>query len=149
MHYCTTIPAKAASSGGEGRDGYTCRAVLRIHEILDRGSANPYPLTNESRCGSGSSYFPPIFVSELQDVNKQLFCFLLFEGVVHLHHFSKISHKQVTKQLESMFLLLFLLDDRRMIEGSESGAGSIPMTNGSRSGRPKNMWILNRNSGNK
>jgi hypothetical protein len=48
---------------------------------------------------------PAIFVtgyrSDLQDVNKKLFflCVLLFEGTVHLHHFSKIkSHKEVTKQ---------------------------------------------------
>jgi hypothetical protein len=32
---------------------------------------------------------------------------------VHLHHFSNIkSHKEVTKQQESRFFLLFLLDDR-------------------------------------
>jgi hypothetical protein len=46
---------------------------------------------------------------------------------------SKRSHKTVG----SRFFLLFLLDDRRMIEGS----GSITLTNGSESGRPKNKWI--------
>jgi hypothetical protein len=52
---------------------------------------------------------PVIFVSHLQDVNKKLFFFkvfllitVLFEGP--LHHFSNIkSHKEVTKQWESMF----------------------------------------------
>jgi hypothetical protein len=36
-----------------------------------------------------------------------------------------------------------------MIEGSRSGAGSgsIPLTNRSRSGRPKNMWIRGSGSG--
>jgi hypothetical protein len=40
-----------------------------------------------------------------------------------------------------MFFLLFLLDERRMKEGSGagSGSGSIPLTN--RSGWPKHMWI--------
>jgi hypothetical protein len=35
-----------------------------------------------------------------------------------------------------------------MIEGSESraGSGSIPLTNGSGSGRPKNTWIRIRNT---
>jgi hypothetical protein len=34
---------------------------------------------------------------------------------VHLHHFSKIkSPKEVTKQQESRFFILFLLDDRRI-----------------------------------
>ncbi len=35
--------------------------------------------------------------------------------LVHWHHFSKIkSHTEVTKQVGSMFFLLFLLDDRRI-----------------------------------
>jgi hypothetical protein len=51
---------------------------------------------------------------------------------VHLHHILKIkSQKEVTKQKELRFFLLFCL----MIEGS--GSGSIPLTNGSESGRPK------------
>ncbi len=86
---------------------------------------------------------PAFFVSDLQDVNK-IFSFLksLFAYYflrVHLHHFSKIkSHKEVTKQQESMFFLLFLLDDRRI------GYGPLSLTNGSGfgSGRPKNIWIL-------
>ncbi len=46
---------------------------------------------------------------------------------VHLYHFSKLkSHKEVTKQWE----------------GSWSGSGSISLTNGSWSGRPKNTCIL-------
>jgi hypothetical protein len=33
-----------------------------------------------------------------------------------------------------------------MIEGSGAGVGSIPLTTGSGSGRPKNMWIRIRNT---
>ncbi len=44
----------------------------------------------------------------------------------HLHQFSKImSPKEVTKQEVSRFFLLFLLDDRRLIEGSGSGSTGI------------------------
>jgi hypothetical protein len=60
---------------------------------------------------------PVIFVSVLQVFQQKIiiFCLLLFELKVHLHHFSQIkSHKEVKKQLESMFFLLFLLDDRRI-----------------------------------
>jgi hypothetical protein len=44
-----------------------------------------------------------IFVSDLEDINKKLFCFLSFFAhfflKVHLHHFSKIKcRKEVTKQ---------------------------------------------------
>ncbi len=47
---------------------------------------------------------PAIFITDLQEANKKLikknFCILLFEGTVHLHHFSKMkvkkrSHKTV------------------------------------------------------
>jgi hypothetical protein len=69
---------------------------------------------------------PAIFVIDLQDANTKLilktkfYCLLLFEST----------------------FLSFLFDDRRMTEGS----GSTFLTNGSGSGRPKNMriqWIRN------
>jgi hypothetical protein len=47
---------------------------------------------------------PAIFVIDLQETIKKqifykIFCLLLFEGTVHLHHFSKMkSPKEVTKQ---------------------------------------------------
>jgi hypothetical protein len=43
---------------------------------------------------------PAIFVIDLQDASKKLifqhnfFCLLLFEGTVHLHHFSKIKSQK-------------------------------------------------------
>jgi hypothetical protein len=62
---------------------------------------------------------PVIFVSDLQDVDKKLIFspsfFAYYFLKVHLHHFSKIkSHEEVTKQKESTFFLLFLLDDGRI-----------------------------------
>jgi hypothetical protein len=44
------------------------------------------------------------------------------------------SHTEVTNQQESIFFYYFCL----MIDGS----GSVSLTNGSGSGRPKYMWIL-------
>jgi hypothetical protein len=59
---------------------------------------------------------PVIFVLDLQDANqKKFFCLLLSEGTIT--SFSKIkSHKEGTKQRESRFFLLFLLDDTRRIQ---------------------------------
>ncbi len=40
---------------------------------------------------------PAVFVSDLPDLNKKLFCLIVFEGT--FHHFSKMkSHEEVTKQ---------------------------------------------------
>ncbi len=59
------------------------------------------PVTN----GSGSWYFRQWPSSFFADYFLKL----------HLHHFSKIkSHKEVTKQQESRFFLLFLFDYRRI-----------------------------------
>jgi hypothetical protein len=86
------------------------------------------PLTN----GSGSGFV--IFVIDLQDRNKKLIekkkVFLLITfRTYNLHNFSEIkSPKEATKWKESRFFLLFLPDERRMIEGS--GSGML-----------KNMWI--------
>ncbi len=60
---------------------------------------------------------PAIFVIDFQDANKKLILFLSFSAYYFLkgHHFSKIkSLKEVTKQWESRFFLLFLLADRRI-----------------------------------
>jgi hypothetical protein len=63
-----------------------------------------------------------IFVIDLQDANKKLiFIKKSFSAYyylkVHLHHFPKIKVKEeVTKQYESRFSLLFLLDDKRIQE---------------------------------
>ena len=112
-------------------------AVFRIHDILGwiririLGSM---PLTN----GSG-------FVIDLQDVSKKLIFNTVFSAYyvlkVHLHHFSMIkSQKESQNRRNQGFAYYFCM----MIK---SGAGSIPLTSGSGSGRPKNMWIRIRNTG--
>ncbi len=118
-------------------------AVFRIRDILVwiririRGSM---PLTNGYGSGFGSGSF---FVTDLQDANKKKFIlfFLLYYFLkIHLHLFSKIkSQKESQNSRNPGFSYYFCM----MIEGSRSGSGegSIPLTNGSGSRRPKNMWI--------
>jgi hypothetical protein len=60
-----------------------------------------------------------IFVTDLQDANKQQIflnsCSTYYFFKVHLHPFLKIkSPKEVTKQQESRFSLLFLLADKKI-----------------------------------
>ncbi len=64
----------------------------------------------------------------------RFFCFLLFEGTFtsfFKDKKSKRSHETVGQGFSYYFCLMI----------KESGSGSIPLTNGSGSGRPKNMWI--------
>ncbi len=96
-------------------------------------------------CGSGSGDpclwlvdldpDPAIFVIDLQDASKKLIFSTIFSACyflkVHLHYFSKIKVKKSHKIVG--FSYYFCM----MIEGS----GSIPLTSGSESGRPKNTWI--------
>jgi hypothetical protein len=78
---------------------------------------------------------PAIFVIDLQDANKKLL-------KVHLHHFSKIkSPKEVTKQSESRFFLLFLLDRRIRIR-SQSRIRIHTSDSWIRIREAQNMWIL-------
>ncbi len=85
---------------------------------------------------------PAIFVIDLQDANKKLirkvFLLITFEGTF-TSFFKDKNSKRSHKTVGIKVFLIFLLEDRRMIEGS--GSRSIPLTNGSGSGRPKNMWI--------
>ncbi len=83
---------------------------------------------------------PAIFVIDLQGAKKKLIFLKKFSAYyflkVHLHNFSKIiSLKEVTKTvgIKGFFSYYYFL----MIEGT----GSIPLTSGSGSVRPKNMWI--------
>ena len=105
--------------------------VFRIHDIwFGSGSADPCLWLMDPDPN------PAIFVIDLQDTNKKLIWKKSFPAYyslrVHLHHFSKIkSPKEVTKQQESRFFLLLLLDDRRIrIRSHTSG-----------SERHKNIWI--------
>ncbi len=79
----------------------------------------PMPLTNGSGSGSGfesgSCYFRhwPSWSQQKTNSLKD-FQLISFQRYI-LHHFSQIkSQKEVTKQEESRFFLLFLLDDRRI-----------------------------------
>ncbi len=121
-------------------------AVLRIHDILGwiririRGSMS---LTN----GSGSCFF----VIDLQDASKNKFLNTIFSAYyflkLHLHHFLKIKSQKESQNSRNQGFPYFSC---MMIEGSGSkagsGSGSIPLTSGSGSMRPKNMWIRIRNT---
>ena len=87
--------------------------MFRINDIW--GGSGP------SRCQQKTNFFTQFFL-------------LITFWRVHLHHFSKIkSQKESQNSMNQGFSYFFCM----MIEGS----GSIPPTSGSRSGRPKNMWI--------
>jgi hypothetical protein len=93
----------------EGR--LTFRPVLRIRDIFVwiriwiRGSM---PLTNGSGCGSGSCYFRYSLSFKMPTKNK------FFKNSFPAYYFLIRSKKDVTKQKESRFFLLFLLGDRRI-----------------------------------
>jgi hypothetical protein len=82
---------------------------------------------------------PAIFVSDLQDANKKSFCWYIY--II-------FQRKKVIKKSQNSRNLGFYRHFCWMIEGS----GSEPLTNGSGSGRPKNIlvWIISiwiRNTG--
>ncbi len=108
---------------------------------------------------------PAIFIVDLQDAKKTslkkvflLITYLLFEGTVHLHHFSD---KKVQKKPQNSMNQGFSYNFCLAIEGSGSGSipcltngspdpggpkkcgsgGTLSLSNGSGTGRPKNMWI--------
>ena len=91
---------------------------------------------------------PAIFLIDLQDANKKLicliksvFCLLLFQDA--WTSFSKIKRSQSQRSHKAVGIKVILFYFCLVIEGSGSESGSIPLTNGSRSGsrRPKNTWI--------
>ncbi len=120
--------------------------VLRIHDILGwiririRGSM---PLNNGSGFGSGfgsGSWIRILLFSALtfkMPAKNKFFNTILsayYFLKLHLHHFSKIkSQKESQNSRNQGFSYYFCM----MIEGS----GSIHLTSGSGSKRPKNMWI--------
>ncbi len=106
--------------------------MLQIHDMLVwiririRGFM---PLTNGS--GSGSCYFRH-WSLRCQLKTYYFFCLLLFEGTFKTF-FKDKNQKESQNSTNQGFSYYFC----KMIEGS----GSIPLTNGSGSGKPKNMWI--------
>jgi hypothetical protein len=104
------------------------QSVLRIHDILVwiriRGSM---PLTDGSGCGSGSFYFHH-WPSRCQQKNY-------FFKEVSLHFSNIKSQKKSQNSSNQGVSYYFCL----MIEGS--GTNTLTNGSGSRSRRPKNMWI--------
>ncbi len=110
-------------------------AVLQICDIW-YGSADPCLWLMDPDPTADSD--PIIFVIDFQDANKN-FSALLFKGVFTVHPFSKKKcQKEVINWRNRGFSYSFCL----MIEG----VGSVPLTNGSVSGRPKNLRIRIRNT---
>jgi hypothetical protein len=117
-------------------------AVLRIHDILGwiririRGSML---LTNGSGFGSGSWIRILLFSSlTFKMPAKNKFFNTIFSNFyflkLNLNHFSKMKSQKGSQNSRNQgFSFYFCM----MIEGS----GSIPLTSGSGSWRPKNMWI--------
>ena len=118
--------------------------MLRIHDMLGwiRISGS-MPLTN----GSGSWIRILLFLSlTFKMPAKNYFFYTIFSAYdflkLHLHHFSKTKiQKESHNRRNQGFSYYFCM----MIEGSGSiagsGSGSIPLTSGSGSWRPKNTWI--------
>ncbi len=113
-----------------------CQPVLRIHHNLGRirirGSMPP---------SNGSGPDPAISVIGLQDANKfKFFCLFLFEGTFTLFFKKKVKKKSQNSRNQG-FACYFCL----MIEGS----GSVPLSKGSGSRRPKSIrirWFRIRNT---
>jgi hypothetical protein len=92
---------------------------------------------------------PAIFVIGLQDANKKQkrilkkgFLFIRYVFKLHLNHFQRKKVQTKSKNSRNQgFLIIF--DERRI--RIRSWAESVPLTNRSGSGRPKNMWIRIRN----
>ncbi len=104
--------------------------MLRIYEILVKiRICGPIPLTN----GSGSCCFP-----QWSSRRQQKVIFAYYFLKVHLHYFLKIriiKRSRKTVGINMFFLLSFLL------EGSGARYRSISLTDGSGSGRSKNIRI--------
>ncbi len=112
--------------------------MLRTYDILGwiririRGSM---PLTN----GSGSCYFRhwPLRCQQKTNFLSQFFLLITFWGYIYI--IFQIKSLKESQNSRNQGFYYFCM----MIEGS----GSIPLTSGSGSGRPKNMWIRIRNTG--
>ena len=83
---------------------------------------------------------PAIFGINLQDASKKTNFNTIFSAYyflkLHLHNFSKIKSQKGSQNSRNQGFSYYYC---MMIE--KSGSGSIPLTSGSGSGRPKNMWI--------
>jgi hypothetical protein len=99
------------------------QAVLGTRDLLVRiripGSV---PLTNGSGSGSGSTPDPTYFFIDFKDVKNKFFFILFLIICQQAHHIQSQSAQHIYAKRE--------------------GSGSVPLTNGSGSGRSKNMKIM-------
>ncbi len=120
--------------------------MFRIHDILVwiriQGSM---PLTNGS--GSGSWIRILLFSSltfkmpaKNKSFNKIFYaCYFL---KVDLQYFTKIKRQKESQNSRIQgFSYYFCMMIEGSVSGSRAGSGSIPLTSGSGSWRPKNTWI--------
>ncbi len=91
---------------------------------------------------------PSIFIIDLQDANQKIifltkfFCILLFEGTFtsFFKGFTVVKKKSQNSRNQG-FPYYFCLMIEESGAGSVARSGSIPLTTGSGSRRPKNTWI--------
>ena len=144
-HYFSSVIILEVCRNGFNNCSHQCCGWHYMTFLCGSGSADPclWLMDPDPDPGSGSCFFRhwPSRCSQ-----KNNFCLNIFSAYyflkVHLHHFSKIkSQKELQNSRNRGFSYYFCT----MIEGSESG--SITLTNGSGSERPKNMWIRIHNTG--
>jgi hypothetical protein len=112
---------------------YQCCGYVTFWKVSRPRSADPYLwLTYPD---------PAIFVSGLQDANKnkfsKFFCLLLVEGTFTSIFTDKVIKKSQNSRHQGSSYYFCLMMGRPVYE---SGPVPVTLTNGS--GRPKNLWIL-------
>ncbi len=125
-------------TGVVGGGANQCSGSMKFWVGSGSGSANP--------CLWLVDPDPAIFIIDLQDASKKLLFNTIFSAYyflkVHLHHFSKIkSQKEPQNSRNQGFSYYFCMMIEGSGSGSRAGSGSIPLTSGSGSSWPKNMWI--------
>ncbi len=119
--------------------------VFRIHDILVWiRICRSMPLTNKSWSGFGCGicYFRhwPSRRQQKTNLKKVFLLIILWRYIYIIFKRQKVQKKSQNNRNQG-FSYYYCF----MIEGT--GSGSIPLTSGSESGRPKNMWIRIRNTG--
>jgi hypothetical protein len=102
--------------------------VLRIYDTRIHALTNG----SGSRCGSRSFYFhhSPSRCQQKTNLKKKFSAYYFLK--VLLHHFLKVKSRKKKRKSRNHII--------------KYGSGSIPLTNGSGSRRPKNTWIQIRNT---
>ncbi len=141
MLLCVTKLRYSLIMGGETRNIYCslhCSGSIKVW--YGSGSSDPYLWLMDPDL---ALFF--FFFSNLQDGNQISFLRVLLIAFWRyiIHHLSQVkSHKEIINSRNQGFSYYFC----SMIGGSESGSGTVPLTNESGSGRPKNFRIRNTSS---